>query len=243
LYCFDGERNIPDEGEGIIPLGSVIENAADFQFRSAIISGDALPEWTRWVKVGVTVSPSWLGQARWDCLVLKETNLVSNGGFEADDDNDGLPDGWVQITIEPDGSDRMEFDDRRPKFGDRALMLRVENTPNVEDILEVAEWDLIALPEGCSVSAGVWFGGFPQVQEDEDRGKSNLGIIWYDQNGAELSKVYPQAEVGPLDFGSWQKLSLLSEPPIGAKFYRPVVKGVDGCSFIDSVVSTISPTP
>ena len=242
LYCFDGERNIQDEGEGIIPLGSVIENAPDFQFRSAIISGDALPEWTRWVKVGVTVSPSFIGQARWDCLVLKETNLVSNGGFEADDDNDGLPDRWVQITTVPDGLKSIEFDDRRPKFGDRALMLRLEDTPNV-DILEVASRDLIALPVGCWVSASAWFGGFPQVQEDEDRGKSNLGIIWYDQYGAELSKVYPQSEVGPLDFGSWQKLSLLSEPPIGAKFYRLVIKGIDGCSLVDGVVSKISSAP
>jgi hypothetical protein len=174
---------------------------------------------------------------------MKEINLVSNGSFEADDDNDGLPDGWVQITIEPDGSDRMEFDDRLPKFGDRSLMLRIEDTPNVEDILEVASRDLTALPVGCWVSASVWFGGFPQVQENEDRGKSNLGIIWYDQNGAELSKVYPQAEVGPLDYGDGQKLSLLLQPPVGAKFYRLVIKGIDGCSFIDGVVSKISPAP
>jgi hypothetical protein len=243
LYCFDSERNMRDPDTGIIPIGTVIENGGDFQYRGGIIYGDTLPNWTRWVKVGVTVSPGWNGQARWDGLVLKEINLVSNGSFEADDDNDGLPDGWVQITPGSDGEKRIEFDDRLPKFGDRSLMLCVEDTPGVEDILEVASRDLIFLPGSCSVSASAWFGGFPQVQEDEDRGKSNLGIIWYDQSGVELSRVYSPQVVGPLDYGSWQEANLSAESPLNAKFYRLVVKGMDGCSFVDGVVSTISAAP
>lgn len=240
LLCFDGEREIQDEEEGIVYLGDEIDTDAFLQYSFEAFLGEDLPDWTRWVKVGATVFTSDNKEGRWDCLVLKDINLIHNGGFELDDDDDSLPDGWLAPDLTPpeEGTPEIEFDDRLPKFGRRALMFRLEE----EGEFEVFSRDLIPLKADYDVTVSAWFGGFPNVNEDEVRGTARLGIVWYNASCGEISTIYSETTIPPRPFGVWQKLSFQRTPPEGAEYYRIVLKGIDGCSFIDGVISTLVPT-
>lgn len=148
-----------------------------------------------------------------------QDNLVTNPGFEIDEDGDGLPDGWTFAWVSTKSGDTPELGRQEPDWGvDREVVhsgdasVRIGVRRPVDDGLWQQE--AIELPEGVRIfRLSAWI-----RIEGAEGGAAHVAVVYQDTERKWLGADYYAIMVD--EDTDWQQFVALFRPAEGAKYLR-----------------------
>ncbi len=148
-----------------------------------------------------------------------QQNLVTNPGFELDEDGDGLPDGWDFAWERTHSGDTADMDRREPDWGPDAEVVHEgarSIRTGVTRALDDGVWtqDAIALPEGVRVlRLSAWL----RVRGAAG-GAAHVALVYLGADGQWLGADYDAILVA--EDTDWRRFVALFEPPKDAERLR-----------------------
>jgi len=148
-----------------------------------------------------------------------QENLVTNPGFEVDEDGDGLPDGWTFAWVTTRSGDTADMGRQEPDWGRDGEIahggeysVRTGVTRAIDDGLWQQEG--IELPDGVDIfRLSAWL-----KVEGADGGTAHVAVIYRDEEGGWLGADYNAILVN--EDTDWQQFVALFRPAESAKYLR-----------------------
>lgn len=150
---------------------------------------------------------------------VAQQNLVTNPGFEADADDDGIPDGWTFSWARTKSGDTDDMGRQEPDWardGDIAHNGEYSARIGVERAIDDGLWqqDGISLPEGVSIfRLGAWL-----KVEGADGGGAHVAVVYRSEDGTWLGADYDAIMVD--EDTDWRHFVSLFQPPEGTAQLR-----------------------
>jgi len=148
-----------------------------------------------------------------------QQNLVTNPGFELDEDGDGLPDGWSFAWERTHSGDTAEMDRQEPAWGLDAEVAH-EGGRSVRTGVARALDDGVWTQEGIALPAGVRvlrLSAWLRVQ-DAAGGAAHVALVYLGADGQWLGADYDAILVA--EDTDWRRFVALCQPPAGAERLR-----------------------